>query len=245
MQSRSRIGLHPVLRRDLPIMTRPATSVTSAESGSQIVRSQTAGEDGCCECCAAPPALPIQVAWLQWITLAWMALECAASLWAAAKARSIALLAFGSDSLIEMLSAAVVLMQFLPRFPLKKRHADRTAAILLFMLAGAVVTIAVIARSVPVETSGLGIAITLLALIAMPVLARLKRKQALAINNRALAADAAQSATCAYLAGVTLAGLTINAVWHIRWVDTVAALAAVPIIVIEGRRAWRGEACGC
>jgi divalent metal cation (Fe/Co/Zn/Cd) transporter len=185
------------------------------------------------------------VAWLQWVTLAWMAAECGASLWAAAQAHSVALLAFGSDSLIEMLSAAVVLLQFLPRFPLKKDRADRAAAILLWLLACAVVLIAVLTRGVPVETSVLGIVVTALALIAMPVLAWLKRTQARKMNNRALAADATQSATCAYLAGVTLAGLAINAFWQIRWIDSVAALAAVPLLVVEGRRAWRGEACGC
>ena len=65
------------------------------------------------------------------------------------------------------------------------------------------------------------------------------------MDNRALAADAAQSATCAYLAAVTLAGLAAYAVWRVAWVDTAAALIAVPIIVVEGRRAWRGEGCGC
>jgi divalent metal cation (Fe/Co/Zn/Cd) transporter len=79
----------------------------------------------------------------------------------------------------------------------------------------------------------------------MPVLARLKRRQADALDNRALAADATQSATCAYLAAVTLAGLAINAVWHVAWIDTVAALVAVPILIVEGRRTWRGEGCGC
>jgi divalent metal cation (Fe/Co/Zn/Cd) transporter len=185
------------------------------------------------------------VAWLQGITLVWMAIECVASLWAAAEAHSVALLAFGSDSLIEMLSATVVLLQFLPRFQLRKEHANRAAAILLFLLAGAVVCIAVSARSIPAEASYLGITVTALALVAMPVLAWLKRRQARAMDNRALAADATQSATCAYLAGVTLAGLAINAIWHIRWVDSLAALAAVPILVIEGRRAWRGDVCGC
>jgi hypothetical protein len=62
---------------------------------------------------------------------------------------------------------------------------------------------------------------------------------------RALAADAVQSATCAYLAALTLAGLAINAIWHIHWVDSAAALLALPILVIEGRRALRGESCGC
>ena len=174
-----------------------------------------------------------------------MAAECAGSLYAAASAHSVALLAFGSDSLIELLSAVVVLLQFLPRFALRKNHADRAAAILLFLLAATVVCIALPAWRRPVETSCLGMVITALALVVMPVLAWLKRTQARALNNRALAADATQSATCAYLAAVTLAGLLIFAVWHMGWVDTVAALAAVPILILEGRRAWRGEGCGC
>ena len=201
----------------------------------------------CCDSCAqiATPTLPRHVAWLQGITLAWMALECGASLWAAAKTNSIALLAFGSDSLVEMLSATVVLLQFLPRFPLKKAHADRAAAVLLFLLAAVVILIAWLGRARPMETSVVGIAVTALALIAMPVLAWMKRRQARRMNNRALAADATQSATCAYLAAVTLAGLAIYAIWQIRWVDTVAALATVPILIVEGRRTWCGENCGC
>ena len=192
-----------------------------------------------------PAGLPATIAWLQWITIAWMTVECGVSLWAAAQAHSVALLAFGSDSLVELLSAIVVLLQFLPRFPLKPTHADKAAGGLLFLLAAVVLCIAWLGRMRQMETSRLGIGITVLALIAMPALAWMKRREARRINNRALAADATQSATCAYLAGVTLAGLLIFAVWHIRWVDTVAALAAIPILLIEGRRTWQGESCGC
>jgi divalent metal cation (Fe/Co/Zn/Cd) transporter len=174
-----------------------------------------------------------------------MLVECTLSLIAAARAHSVALLAFGSDSLIELLSASVVLLQFLPRMPLKKSHAERTSAILLFLLAGVVVVIALLAYRTPVEASPLGIGITAAALIAMPILASLKRRRARADNDRALAADAMQSATCAYLAAVTLLSLAVFALWHIRWVDTAGALAAVPVLIVEGRRAWRGEGCGC
>ena len=150
--------------------------------------------------------LPRQVAWLQWITLTWMVLECGASLWAAAQAHSVALLAFGADSLVEMLSATVVLLQFIPRFPLKKEHADKAAAVLLFLLAAVVVSIAWLGRRRPMETSRVGIGVTALALVVMPVLAWMKRRQARRMNNRALAADATQSATCAYLAGSDAGG---------------------------------------
>ena len=209
------------------------------------MNSNVRAEEACCDSCHAPAVVPRQVAWLQWITLAWMTVECGASLWAAAKAHSVALLAFGSDSLVEMLSAAVVLLQFLPRFPLKKAYADRAAGVLLYVLAVVVVCTAWFGRSRPMETSFVGIGVTALALVVMPVLAWMKRKQAQRINNRALAADATQSATCAYLAAVTLVGLAAFAIWQIRWVDTIAALAAVPLILVEGRRAWRGESCGC
>lgn len=95
------------------------------------------------------------------------------------------------------------------------------------------------------EASCSGIAITLAALVVMPILAWAKRRVARQTNNRALAADAVQSATCAYLAAITLAGLAINAIWHIPWVDSAAALLALPILIVEGRRAFRGESCSC
>jgi divalent metal cation (Fe/Co/Zn/Cd) transporter len=200
-------------------------------------------------CCGSPslarPRLSPQVAWLQYLTIGWMLVECALSLLAAVQAHSVALLAFGSDSLIELLSATVVLLQFLPRFPLTRTHAERSASVLLFALAGAVVIIAALSYRTPMETSRLGIGITAAALVVMPALAWLKRKQARKTGDRALAADAVQSATCAYLAAVTLAGLVIFALWRIAWVDSLAALAAVPVLIIEGRRAWRGEPCGC
>ena len=207
----------------------------------------SAGPDVGCGSCASTPAPPLshRLAWLQFITIGWMAVECAISLVAATQAHSVALLAFGSDSLIELLSASVVLLQFLPRFPLQKKSAERAAAVLLYLLAAVVPVIALVAYRSPLETSCLGIGITSAALVAMPVLAWFKRRHARATNDRALAADAVQSATCAYLAAVTLAGLVVFALWHIRWVDTAAALVAVPILIVEGRRAWRGEGCGC
>jgi hypothetical protein len=45
------------------------------------------------------------------------------------------------------------------------------------------------------------------------------------------------------LAGITLAGLVLNAALHIRWIDPIAALAAVPVIGVEGKKASRGETC--
>lgn len=188
-----------------------------------------------------------RVLWLQGVTLAWMVVECGVSLYASAAAHSPAMLAFGADSLIELFSATIVLLQFLPRFSISQERASRTAAVLLFVLAVVVAAIAGLALAVrthPEETP-LGIGITAAALIVMPILARLKSREAIRSRNPALRADAVQSATCAYLAVVTLVGLATNAVFHLAWFDSLSALVAVPLLLKEGKAAWRGAHCGC
>jgi divalent metal cation (Fe/Co/Zn/Cd) transporter len=185
--------------------------------------------------------------YLQAITIAWMLVELSVSIYAAATAHSPAMLAFGSDSLVEVLSAATVLSQWLPGIRLSERRAARINGGLLFALAAAVIGI-VIASSVfhvEPETSRTGIAITAAALVAMPVLARLKRREASRTGDAAMAADAVQSATCAYIAGITLVGLALRAAFGIVWFDRIAALAAVPLLVKEGRESWRGKPCCC
>ena len=188
-----------------------------------------------------------QITRLQVITLVWMLIECGVALIAAWQAGSPALLAFGSDSLVELLSATVVLFQFVPVLRLSVARAARMAGALLFVLAGAVALTSALAliRGAEPATSWVGIGITVAALGGMPVLSWRKRRLAQATRNPALAADAVQSATCAYLAGITLVGLALNAMLHLGWIDPLAALAAIPILVVEGKRALRGEACGC
>jgi divalent metal cation (Fe/Co/Zn/Cd) transporter len=176
-----------------------------------------------------------------------MLVECGVSAFAAWTARSPAILAFGVDSFVEVLSATVVLLQFVPSFAISESKAARASGVLLFVLAFAVASIAVVTLALRIrpKVSCAGIGITIAALIAMPILAKLKRREARRSGNVALAADAVQSATCAYLAMIALAGLACNAAFHIPWIDSVAALAAIPILIKEGRSAWRGHACGC
>jgi divalent metal cation (Fe/Co/Zn/Cd) transporter len=194
---------------------------------------------------------PAPILWLQSITLLWMLVELALSARAAFTAHSPALLAFASDSLVELLSAAVVLLQFLPALRVSDRLATRAAAILLYALAAivAVIALTTLLQHRHPHPSHLGIAITIAALIVMPVLATLKRRYARRIGNAALAADAVQSATCAYLALITLAGLAFNAAFHASshaaWIDPAAALLAIPILLHEANQARRGHTCAC
>ena len=184
---------------------------------------------------------------LQWVTLGWMMVECAVALFAAGRARSVSLFAFGSDSFVELISAAAVLLQFHPSFRLTQNQVAKFCGALLYVLAGVVICIStsgLILHSHP-DTSRLGIAVTAGALLFMPVLARAKRREADTTGNKALRADAVQSATCAYLAALTLAGLVVHSLASIGWLDQVAALAALPILIVEAKRARAGVVCGC
>jgi len=186
---------------------------------------------------------------MQAITIAWMSVEAAVSLWVAWIARSPALLAFGGDSAVELLSAVVVLWRFrahaVPRDA--ERRAARITGALLFVLAAYVVVasaMSLMGYSEPKATS-LGIAILMAAAVIMPWLAREKRKLSAATGSAALRADAAESALCAYLSMIALAGLAANAIWHVAWADPAAALVVTPLIAWEGREAIRGKACEC
>jgi divalent metal cation (Fe/Co/Zn/Cd) transporter len=178
-----------------------------------------------------------------------MSVEAAVSLLAAWRASSPSLLAFGGDSAIELFSAVVVLWRF--RATAAHEDAERRAAgvagALLFALAAfvAITSVASLLGYNEPKPTFLGIAILIAAAVVMPWLANEKRRLSGATGSAALRADAAQSALCAYLSLIALAGLAINAIWHARWADPVAALLVVPLIVWEGREAMRGRACGC
>src|SRR5450631_3086022 len=106
----------------------------------------------------SPPELRRRIVWLQAVTLVWMVVECGVSLTSASTAHSPALLAFGADSFVELLSAIIVLAQFLPSFPLNKKRAAQTTGVLLLFLAAVVALFAVLALSggVRPETSLVG-----------------------------------------------------------------------------------------
>lgn len=184
---------------------------------------------------------------LQSLTLAWMLVESSIALTAAWRAQSVSLFVFGSDSIVELISAAVVLLQFIPAFRISPTRAARACGILLYLLAAVVLAIVLdgLLHYRPADTSPLGIAITSGSLLLMPVLAYFKRDAAKTTGNKAVRADAVQSATCAYLAALTLSVLLVRAAFGLHWLDQVAALAAIPILIVEAQRARKGHVCSC
>jgi divalent metal cation (Fe/Co/Zn/Cd) transporter len=186
---------------------------------------------------------------IQGITIAWMTVETSVSLFAAWRAQSPALLAFGGDGAVELLSAAVVLWRF--RAPIRNEHAERRAAriaaALLLMLATLVSLTSVMTLLGRSESSPsyLGIVILIGATAIMPWLGRQKRKLSGYTGSAALRADAAQSALCAYLSLIALLGIGVNAVWHVPWADPLAALTITPLILWEAKEAFEGKPCQC
>jgi len=194
-----------------------------------------------------PPEMLQRVIWIQTLTLVWMSIEAVVSLGAAWVAHSPALLGFGGDSVVELLSAAVVFRRF--KSPSDgdhaEHHASRIAGGLLFALAAfvALASVLTLLGHVEARPSFFGIVLLILAAAVMPWLAAQKRQLSTVTGSAALRADAAESAVCGYLALIALAGLIINAVWKLSWADPVAALVLLPLIVREGWEASKGKPC--
>jgi len=190
-----------------------------------------------------------RIIWIQVITIGWMTVEAIFALAASWRAHSPALLAFGGDSAIELLSAVVVYWRFRSKRSGEQTEplAARMTGVLLFALAayvGLVAALALVGHR-EVKPSFLGIAVLSVAAIGMPLLAQQKNRLSAATGSASLRADATESALCGYLSIIALAGLVTNAFWGITWADPVAALCLLPLITREGWHALKGRPCDC
>lgn len=184
---------------------------------------------------------------LEYFTVGWNVTEAAVAIGAGLLAGSIALIGFGVDSVIESLSGLVLLWRLRSHEADERRErlALRLVGVSFLILAAYVAYDAahtLIRRELP-DASFVGIGLSIVSLIVMPLLARAKRRVAARLDSAALAADSRQTDLCAYLSAILLGGLVLNAALGWWWADPVAALIMVPIIVREGRQALRGEVC--
>lgn len=187
--------------------------------------------------------------WLEYLTIGWNAVEGLVAIVAGLLARSISLVGFGLDSLIELLSGAALLWRLHLDAPEKRERAEAIAlkvvgvsflALAAYILYDAAKSL--ILREAP-EASYAGIAIAALSLVVMPILARAKRRVAAGIHSHALEADARQTDICTYLSAILLGGLVLNAIFGWWWSDPIAAFVMTPIIAKEGIDSLRGKTC--
>src|SRR5712692_6531281 len=186
---------------------------------------------------------------LESVTVAYNTLEGGVAVVAGLAAGSVALTGFGIDSVIEVASGVVLWWRFRAELgaarvgPAVEARAARWAGVLLVALAVYIVAESgrrLLTGDRPGE-SFVGIVLTALSLVAMPLLARAELRLAASLGSRALRADAHETIICAWLSATTLLGLGLNAVLGWWWADPVAALAMLPLIVREGIEAWREE----
>ena len=186
---------------------------------------------------------------LEGVTVGYNALEGLVGIAAGLSAGSVALTGFGVDSIIEVTSGVLLWWRLHAELgaarlgPAVERRAARGAGVLLLALAVYIV-IDSARRLLTTDrpgTSAIGMALTALSLIVMPILARAKFRTAGVLGSRALLADAHETIVCAWLSITTLAGLSLNASLGWWWADPLAALAMLPLIVREGVEAWQAK----
>jgi len=156
---------------------------------------------------------------------------------------SLALLAFGGDSLIELLSSFAVVQHLrtsLTGRPGGTDHAEskRTEWITTLLLVSLIPVIGLAAvysffSGIKPEPSLLGIAVAVAAVVIMPVLWFEKKRIGTAADCLPLTIDAVESATCFWMSITLLSGLIINYVWRISWIDYLATLVILLFVAKE------------
>ena len=179
-------------------------------------------------------------------TITYNVIEAVIALTAGTAASSTALIGFGLDSTIEVLSAAAVAWQFTRRDPERwEKGTLRVIAVAFFALAAYVTVsslLALIGR-VEVEHSPIGIVLTGLSVVIMPFLSLAERRAGREIGSATAVADSKQTLICTYLSAAVLLGLVLNSTLGWWWADAVAGLVIAAFAVREGIEAWRGDAC--
>ncbi len=196
-------------------------------------------------------ALQRRARWLAIGGNAWHVVEFAIAVAAGVAAGSIALVAFGLDSLIEVAAGTVIVWLFTGRRLSDPARAERRAQQLIafsfFLLAGyvAVESGRTLLGGQHPDTSWVGIGLAAITAPTMPLLARAKRRIGERLGSSATVSEGQQNMVCAYLSVALLVGLGANALLGWWWADPTAALVIATVAAREGRESWKGESCGC
>lgn len=178
------------------------------------------------------------------VSIIWLVVEAGVAIAAGMTAHSVALVAFGADSLIELVAGAVLLWRLaieansagLDRVELAEKVSSWVVGIALLLLAVYIVvtSAAKLWTRQGAETTFLGIGLAAASALLMPYLAHIKKQIGSEIGSSALKADGACSIVCAYMAWTVLAGILLTVWFGWWWADSAAALALTYFVVKEG-----------
>jgi divalent metal cation (Fe/Co/Zn/Cd) transporter len=182
--------------------------------------------------------------WLEYFTVGWNVIEGVVAIGAGLLAGSVALIGFGVDSSIEVISAIGLLWRLQKAGPTatvaEESSAERRALYVVaatFLLLAAYISFeaitALVGREEP-ERSTVGLVLSVLSLVIMPALAYAKQRTGRELGSRALVADSVETWVCSYLSLALLAGVGLHELLGWWWADPVGALAMLPVIVWQG-----------
>ncbi|KQR40491.1 cation transporter [Microbacterium sp. Leaf159] len=179
-------------------------------------------------------------------TIVYNVIEAIVAITAGSVASSAALIGFGLDSSIEVLSAAAVAWQFTRRDPERwEKPTLRVIAVAFFALAIYVVAssaLSLIGGDRPAHST-VGLVLTAVSVVVMPLVSLAERRAGREVGSATAVADSKQTLICTYLSAAVLIGLALNSLWGWWWADAVAGLVIAIFAVREGVEAWKGDAC--
>ncbi len=187
-----------------------------------------------------------RIRWIVAATITYNVIEAIVAITAGRLASSAALVGFGLDSTIEVLSAVAVAWQFAASDPSRReKTALRVIAFSFFGLAAYVAVSAVrtLLGAAEPQHSTVGIVLAAVSLVVMPALSWIERHTGRELGSASAIADSKQTLLCTYLSAVLLVGLVLNSWLGWSWADPAAALVIAGLAVREGLQAWRGDAC--
>ncbi len=179
---------------------------------------------------------------LVWIGELWNIVEAGVALGSARSAGSVALLAYGLDSVIELFAGAVLIWRLSREWREDEEGAAEDKALRLvgmtFFLLSGYIAFQSIATLVgwfaePRE-SLVGIILAVASAVVMTLLFFKKMNIAKKLESPALRAEAKESLACDLQDLSLLVGLGANVLWGWWWADPVAALTLIPWLVKEG-----------
>jgi divalent metal cation (Fe/Co/Zn/Cd) transporter len=180
-----------------------------------------------------------------------MVLEGTVGLWQGLLVGSVALTGWALGSAVEGLASVIVVWRFTGARTLSEtaeRRAQRGIAVSFWLIAPYIAAESVrnLFGEHRAETTVIGIVLTAVALLMMPLLGYAKHRLAAELGSAATAGEGTQNYLCAAQAAAVLIGLVVTAAWPGGWwLDPVIALAIAAVAVWEGVESWRGEACEC
>lgn len=179
---------------------------------------------------------------LEYLTIGWNAFEGAVAIAAGLAAGSVALVAFGLDSSIEVLASVVVVWEL--RGLDRRREATALRVIgACYLVVAAYVSwdaVGALFEGHRPDASPVGFVLLVGTVVAMAALGLAKRGVGRELGSATVTADGRFSLVDGALAAAVLAGLVLTAGLGWWWADATLALVIALFALREGVEAWRG-----